>query len=146
MAGFKPRFHYCKDGNHYHLVTGPDFGASPAFGSIKGGEFLIGQAVEPGNQDDLMLADALRLQLRHLRYRAGSRSGRLPRKSRPWETPSITGWHKFLAGDLQAGDMEQFIFFMETPCDFIEKCRVSFECGSETCIGLRPRKVSEVLC
>jgi hypothetical protein len=135
---FVPYLHHCKEGNHYHLVTGPDFGASPPFASIFTALFLLDQAVNPKDSQDLIDRDRIRKELLWLRVKDGKRNRPIWALKRRWEPWTTRYWCQLLDGSLRASEMVAFLFFTNTPCDFVEKKQQG------NVLTLRGRKVSEV--
>jgi len=117
---FKPTIHKCNKGNHFHLITGEnDGGVSPAFASIETANFLIDLAVDEENPQDLVDEKRLKRALMDHRVIRGGRNRELWIRKRPWEGAAITQWANFINGNLRASEMEAFIFFSQTACDFI---------------------------
>lgn len=135
---FVPYFHHCKDGNHYHLVTGPDLGASPAFVSLFNAELLLKVAVDPNEQQVLRDLARLRRKLKTLKVKSGRRNRGLWVRDRPWERHVGKCWCDLLNGTLWPDETTALLYFTKTPCDFVEKKR------NEIKLSLRARKVSEV--
>ncbi|MFA6476408.1 MAG: hypothetical protein WCV68_03260 [Candidatus Paceibacterota bacterium] len=136
---FRPYFHFCQEGNHFHLVTGPKgFGASPAFASAKGAKFLIEIAMDPQNRQDVADAERLEQQLPLLRIQRGDRKKGLWAYKCDVESCSIPGWAKLINGSLRTSNMGSFMFFANTPCDFVGKE------GTETKFSMFAKKVEQV--
>lgn len=140
---FNPRFHFCTGGNHYHLVTGPNFSASPAFASVKTGEFLIDFATDPNDQRDIDDSVRLKQELRELKLRRGRRRGKLCARARRWEDHAVLHWHDLLKGKLRVNQsIGALLFFIHTPCDFVEKT-VEKDASGQVHIRLHAKKVRE---
>lgn len=136
---FVPYFHYCEGGNHYHLVTGHDLGASPAFVSLFNAELLLKVAADPNDPQDRRDLARLQQKLKTLKVKQGKRSCNLWVRARPWERPIGESWDSLLNGTLRAThQMTAFLHFTKTPCDFVEKKQQG------SVLTLRARKVSEV--
>jgi hypothetical protein len=135
---FVPYLHHCKEGNHYHLVTGPDFGASPPFASMSNALLILGMAVEVDDAQDRRDGQRISDELKTIRVKSGKRNRHLWVRKRSWEFWTNRAWSRLLDGSLRATETDAFVYFTNIPCDFIEKRQA----GST--LTLRGRRVSEV--
>lgn len=140
---FKPYIHHCKNGNHFHLVTGSRFGASPAFVSQAAAKTLLRMAVDPKDQQDVDEALRITRELEELKFKRGNRKVKLPLRQRNWEENTIAYWSSLIRGELRVStNVGAFHFFLNTPCDFIE--RTMKKGAEQTKFSLRCRTVTEV--
>ncbi|MEX2014203.1 MAG: hypothetical protein WD896_02505 [Parcubacteria group bacterium] len=137
---FTPRFHFCEKGNHFHLLTGPNFGASPAFVSVQAGEIIIDSAVDKKDGQDVARATRLKQELRALRLRRRWQQGRLHTRLKRMERFSIPHWSDFINDRLPYRYRAALHFFIKMPCDFVGVCM-----PDPWMVVVRVKKVQEVL-
>ncbi|MDP2641687.1 MAG: hypothetical protein Q8P21_00095 [bacterium] len=138
---FSPHFYFCEGGNHWHLITGTNYGASPPFISVPAGESIIDEAVDEEDPQDVVDAARLKEELSRLKLRHGKgRWGTLYAQLR-WVDHLIPYWTDFINDKLKPN---QTVIFGTFACDFVGRCLQETD-GLDQHIVLRPRKVSEVV-
>jgi hypothetical protein len=119
MGSYKPVFHYCKGGNHFHLVTGLEYGMSPPFISRWAAEFAITHAADPNNGQDVLDAAMLRDQLRLLKMIREKHTRLIFKKRQPWDDASFASWHTMFQPERFRGNVTAIQFFSNLSCDFV---------------------------
>jgi hypothetical protein len=101
-------------------------------------QLLLNVAVDPSDKQDHVDLVRLQRELETLKVKSGKRSRGLWVHARSWECSVGRCWAELLNSTLRADEMTAFLYFTNTPCDFVEKKREG------SVLTLRGRKVSEV--